>query len=913
MTAQPIWITPAGSLGTVPEGAYYEVPLRVTDTFTTNIIGIVGSGSSVTATFYTQPVAMFQPGDTVVVSGVNPSSYNGSFTVTKCTTTQITYTSSATGTWIGGGTITSVPSTVYFEPIAGALPEGIECTSAGVIQGTPTNVVTVADEAVVVGVNVTSKFAIRAYTTKTIGSITVINRLADRTFTITVAGQNLPSWITPAGELSQLWVGELLSPGIQLEYTNDNTTGIPPAISLYSGRLPPGITVSDTGLISGFVQLNPTTSAQPGFSVNGQGFSTYPFDFGVETQSTSYTFTLQVTDGRISALRTFSLYVWSTQAFTADTTLITADNTYLTASISSLNSPVITNPQGSIGTTYSDTYFAYQFVGENITGDPIGYTGTSLPPGLSLNSTTGWLTGYLPTIGLFESTYDFTVTAYLANETSVTSDPYSYSLTVEGPIFSNVTWLTPSNLGTIANGSTSMFYVAATDTVNLNLQYQLVSGSDSRLPQGLTLLPSGNIVGRVSFNAYPTPAQYGKTVYNFTVNAYSTNGYISVNKTFSITVEHVYEKPYQNLYIQCMPPATDRELIASLLENSTIFTPSLLYRPDDPNFGLSRNVVYHHAYGLNAASVDTYVESLQLNHYWKTLLLGEIETAQAVDPLTGKVVYEVVYSEIIDNLVNNNNVSVGKEVVLAYPIEEQTIDVVYPNSLDNMRDQVIDVVGQESNLLPLWMQSPQSNGRVLGFTPAWVIAYTVPGASKQIQYNILTQFGIQLNLVDFVADRYELDNALTVNWNGNTQSWVPSPPETTSFDVNYHYDVSVGAPGNTYAAGNQIKILGTSLDGTTSDNDLLITINTVDAGGAILDAFYYGTANSAASGNSYDNLAGVNVTGSGSGASWDITVVPGIETVFDGGSVTFIDPADTDTSSPAHDRYLLYPKYNILV
>jgi hypothetical protein len=605
--------------------------------------------------------------------------------------------------------------------------------------------------------------------------------------------------------------------------------------------------------------------------------------------------------------------VWSTQAFTADTTLITADNTYLTASISSLNSPVITNPQGSIGTTYSDTYFAYQFVGENITGDPIGYTGTSLPPGLSLNSTTGWLTGYLPTIGLFESTYDFTVTAYLANETSVTSDPYSYSLTVEGPIFSNVTWLTPSNLGTIANGSTSMFYVAATDTVNLNLQYQLVSGSDSRLPQGLTLLPSGNIVGRVSFNAYPTPAQYGKTVYNFTVNAYSTNGYISVNKTFSITVEHVYEKPYQNLYIQCMPPATDRELIASLLENSTIFTPSLLYRPDDPNFGLSRNVVYHHAYGLNAASVDTYVESLQLNHYWKTLLLGEIKTAMAVDPLTGKVVYEVVYSEIIDNLVNNNNVSVGKEVVLAYPIEEQTIDVVYPNSLDNMRDQVIDVVGQESNLLPLWMQSSQSNGRVLGFTPAWVIAYTIPGASKQIQYNILTQFGIQLNLVDFVADRYELDNALTVNWNGNTQSWVPSPPETTSFDVNYHYDVSVGAPGNAYAAGNQIKILGTSLGGTTPDNDLLITINTVDTGGAILDAFYYGTANSAASGNSYDNLAGVNVTGSGSGASWDITVVPGIETVFDGGSVTFIDPADTDTSSPAHDRYLLYPKYNILV
>jgi hypothetical protein len=293
--------------------------------------------------------------------------------------------------------------------------------------------------------------------------------------------------------------------------------------------------------------------------------------------------------------------------------------------------------------------------------------------------------------------------------------------------------------------------------------------------------------------------------------------------------------------------------------------------------------------------------------------LGEIKTAQAVDPLTGKVVYEVVYSEIKDNLVNNDDVSVGKEVVLAYPIEDQTIDVVYPNSLENMRDQVIDVVGQESKLLPLWMQSTQANGKVLGFRPAWVIAYTIPGASGQIQYNIQTQFGIQLNLVDFVADRYELDNALTVNWNSNTQSWVPSPPETTSFDINYHYDVTIGASGNVYRAGDQIKIVGTLLGGVSPVNDLLITVNTVNANGAILDAFYYGTANIAAAGNSYDNLAGVNVVGPGTGASWDITVVPGVETVFDGGSVTFIAPADTDTSSTANDKYLLYPKYNILI
>jgi hypothetical protein len=921
MTAQPIWITPPGSLGVVPEGTFYQVPLQVIDTVTIKINSIVGNGSSVTVTFYTQPTATFQPGDSIIVAGVNPSNYNGTFIVTKCTKTQVTYTSSATGIWAGGGTISTIPSNVYFTAVAGSLPSGIECTSNGVIQGVPDNIVTVADEALVAGVNVTSKFAIRAYTTKTVGSVTVINRLADRTFTLTVAGQNLPSWVTPPGEIEQLFVGELLQPGIQLQYINDNPSEVIPAVSLYSGQLPPGLTVSDTGLISGYVEINPEISVIPGFSVDGQGFSSYPFDFSVNTQNANYEFALRVTDGRTSALRTFSLYVWSTQTFNASTTLITADDTYLTASISTANAPVITNPQGSIGTEPNNTFFAYQFLAKNISGEAIGFTGTSIPPGLTLDSTTGWLTGYLPTVGLTEVTYNFSVTAFIESTPSVTSLTYNYSLNVTGPLTTDITWLTPANLGSISNGSTSMFYVAASNTIGLPLQYRLVSGSDSRLPQGLTLLSTGLIIGRVSFNTFALDT--GTTTfdrdtttfdldYTFTVNAYSRNGYISVTKTFTIKVLKVYDKPYENLYIECMPPVNDRQLVTNFLQNVNIFTPSLLYRADDPNFGLSRHVVYYHAYGLNAESINTYVGALQLNHYWKNLLLGSIKTAQAIDPITGNVIYEVVYSDIIDTLVNNDKTSVGKEVVLAYPIANQTINVVYPNSLDNMRNQVIDVVGQESSMLPLWMLSKQTNGNILGFTPAWVIAYTIPGASGQIQYNIQSQFGIQLNQVDFTADRYEIDSALTVNWDGDTQSWIPSPPESVTFDINHHYDVAIGLAGTGYEVDDQIKILGTSLGGVTPENDLLITVNTVDETGAIIDIFYYGTASILAADNSYDNLAGVNVIGTGTGANWDITVVPGVQTVFDGGSVTFNSPADMNTNTNAYDRYLMYPKRNIL-
>jgi len=262
---------------------------------------------------------------------------------------------------------------------------------------------------------------------------------------------------------------------------------------------------------------------------------------------------------------------------------------------------------------------------------------------------------------------------------------------------------------------------------------------------------------------------------------------ISVFKTFSIKLIREYNRPYQNLYVRAMPPPNDRALIRSLLDNEEIFPSDYLYRPDDVNFGKSTQVNYAHAFGLAPDSLERYVASLYENHYWKNLILGEIATAQAIDPVTGEVVYEVVYSKIIDNLVNAAGESVNKIVTLPYAIVDPAdgstiITSVYPNSLVNMRDQVIDVVGQISTKLPLWMTSKQTNGRVLGFTPAWVIAYVNPGRAKEIAYYIQTYFAQQLNSVDFKVDRYILDRVLSRNWDTDSQTWTPRPPTLTTFD-----------------------------------------------------------------------------------------------------------------------------------
>jgi hypothetical protein len=419
-------------------------------------------------------------------------------------------------------------------------------------------------------------------------------------------------------------------------------------------------------------------------------------------------------------------------------------------------------------------------------------------------------------------------------------------------------------LGIIDNGATSELYVKAVNSAGIELQYRLkqgptpplspnyVPGVYNSLPQGLTLMSSGNIVGRVSFNTFALdggttvfdvnsnnravtePTTFDQT-YNFIVEAFGGNGIISVFKEFSIRVTRTYNAPYENLYIQAMPPENDRALINSLLQDSTIFPPESLYRADDPNFGRATQVVYDHAFGLTAATYVDYVSSLYKNHYWKNLVLGEIKTAHAVDPATGQVIYEVIYSQIVDNLINDQGESVSKEVVIPYPLYANTaeeIDTVYPNSLINMRDQVIDVVGQVSNILPLWMLSKQASGRILGFTPAWVIAYVLPGQSGQITYNIRKQFGNQLNLVDFEVDRYELDRALTNNWDPVTEQWVPQPPAATTFNV----------------------------DQT------------------------------------------VNPTPSGK------------PTIFDGGSVHFITPVDLylNSNTTDYDKYLVFPKRNII-
>ena len=906
--SQPVWETPPGSLGTIPEGVFYSIPILATEPTNATVTSVAGTGSAVTLSFTsaiavtsaagngltvtlsfpTQPCVLFDigsnisvtgftpvglngtytvtasttssvsysnttntvrppvtvtcgsvtslskpfpAGSKISVSGFSPEGYNGTFTVTAATTNSVTVANTTTAPVTTYGTISL---TVYYQLVAGALPKGMQINESGIIAGIPKSGVNVQGIPSDVAVDTFSKFAIRAYTRVGAG----VGRLADRTFTIEIANTTVPQFVTPPGQIAQLFDASLIT-DLQVKYEGPDNT----IVLLASGSLPPGLTIDTKGKISGLINL---------LSLN-----------------TNYQFTLEVTDGTVggTTLRAFSIYVWSRSCLSADTTYITADNTFITADGTPILIPVLLNPEGSIGTTRSDNFFAYQFNGIDLSGDQFRYLTDANIPGLTLDPNSGWLYGDIPPLGLNNQVFSFNVYLQLVNYPDYLSLPYSYSLTVTGPVNSDIVWITPSYLGSIDNGATSTFYVEAVSKSGLALQYQLLSGSDSRLPQGLKLLPNGDIAGRVSFDTFAldggtTIFDSGTTTFDmvctFTVNAFSGNGLVNVNQVFSIRVNRAYNEPYDNLYIQAMPPTNDRVIINKLLQNTNIFQQDLLYRPTDPNFGVATNVIYYHAYGLTAATLDDYVSSLDINHYWKNLVLGSIEVAQAINS-AGEVVYEVVYSRVIDDLVNAQGESVSKDVRLPYPVttgDAAGVTNVYPNSLINMRDQVIDTVGQISNVLPLWMLCQQANGQTLGFTPAWVIAYAKPGRGQQIAYYLGEDFIEKLNTIEFEVDRYELDNLLTKNWNRKEQYWgPPHPAAATTFD----------------------RGITTTISGWVNDN--YETVSWINATPEIVDWS-----------NSYN----------------------GQPTVFDGNSLQFIAPVDMYSHTQEYDKYLVFPRRNIL-
>jgi hypothetical protein len=801
--------------------------------------------------------------------------------------------------------------------IAGSIPKGLRIENNRIV-GTPLEV---KKETI-------SKFVIRASDD---------NDISDRTFTLTVQGADEPSWSTPEGLLpvgpnDTLFVLDNDKVDFQLQVLDPDIPAgdtIEYYIPFNGGSLPPGLSLSKTGKISGFT--DPIFSLEykilsGNFDLNlfdtepydlgtrpDSGFDTFDFDgatfdYFEETKfprrlTRYYQFTIAATDGIHEIRRTFQIYVVSESFLRSDNTIMQvatgvfrADNTfyrnpvwitdpdlgikrannYVTVFLDVYDPPTMSglityqfetvNPQINAKTLgislYDRTYLdieietdakgrwempkrnqkvaikdVYDFTDSTLGTytinnvetlneakrqfriyiDPqlvekvgkdveiiIGDT-SELPPGLTVDTLNGELTGQIPYQPRLTTEYKFTVTAKASYEGVVkASTPRTFTIKIVGEIESGITWISNLNLGTLSPNTDSNLFVDAVSTLRGgSTVFILESGT---LPPGLTLITSGDIVGKVNqignstingvtrfFNwdgssakdfattTYDSDLTSFDRVYTFVVSARDIFNYTESSKTFQITVDSSADTSFSNLSFKVLQKQSKRNKFNNFINDISVFDPTKIYRYGDPAFGVQNELKMLMYAGIESKDAYTFINAMTRNHWNKRLKFGKIKKAVAKNQITQAVEYEAVYVDIIDDMEKNgksistvinlpekinspvridvNNISVDSDIQLASDRDHQR---VWPNSIKNMRKRIKSIGKRDRTFLPLWMRSIQEDSFVEpGFVSAMPICYCKPGMANDIILNI-TNSGFDFKIMDFVVDRYQIDNLDTV-------------------------------------------------------------------------------------------------------------------------------------------------------
>lgn len=452
-----------------------------------------------------------------------------------------------------------------------------------------------------------------------------------------------------------------------------------------------------------------------------------------------------------------------------------------------------------------------------------------LPPGMQFDANNAEVYGLVPYQPAVTKSYRFTVTATrVSDKGERASTPKIFTVDLLGEVDSVLSWDTPENLGTINANFVSTLSVKATSTVpNATLLYRITSGS---LPPGLSLDLDGEIVGKVNqygssalgipglttfdFQTGVTTFDGGQTSvdrdYQFTVEARDPFGYSAISRTFKISIDTPNQLVYSNIQVKPFLKDDQRALWKEFIENTSIFSPENIYRPNDPNFGIQRNLSMLIYAGIETKEAAAYVSAMGLNHKKKRFHFGDVKKAIAYLPGTKTSIYEVIYVEMLDPLEPNGKRLPGKLEKLGKQPNEITADIsnsfwsrsisdlsvdapnsvrpdniitvdsrgyevsnphiteYFPSSISNWRDRLrkwqdgTESFETERNYLPLWMRSIQPGTKQeIDFKLAIPLCYCKVGKADEILLNIknyIKTTGFKFNQLDYTADRYIIDS-----------------------------------------------------------------------------------------------------------------------------------------------------------
>jgi len=594
-----------------------------------------------------------------------------------------------------------------FSIIAGSLPEGITLVNSDQFSGYISGFIVSSFK------TVTYTFVIRARSP-------YFKLPIDRAFSITVLPYDPPVWSYP-GVLTYLQGPNPDNSFNDLSYVNQQLIAVAPAnvntsynitynLSTNSSKLPNGLKLSSTGTISGIIAL----------PINNQ-----------TSASNTYNFVAIASSLGVSTSRSFVMTVTYYNSIYQPPVFLIKPN---------LGSYRI-NSSATIPIVAYDPYPAYG-------GVLYSKTNGDLPNGLRVDSTAGVVTGVISPQVYYSQHYQFEITATKINvyEGITTSSRQIFSMDTLQNNYNSISWVTPTNLGTLYTSIPSGLRLVATHTeTNYNLSYY----PTRKLPNGLYLDSSGDIVGIPTY-----PGTYNITAVATTSTDYDLEGWgyfvssgeypaLCAINTFVLTI---LDNPlqYTNIYAIVMPPIPVRLQIQQILKNTDIFKLNYIYRPEDPNFGVVSDLKMYLQYGIQQLSSATDYQYAFLNNplsnHEKTFYIGTPTMVTAYDS-SNTALYDVVYLTVTDS-------DQGTSIL-------NKIQSKFLSLLDNQ----IDV-----NLLnlPVWQ-----NNTNYSFIYGIVLCYAVPGKGSAIIRNLKANSQISghfdLSTINFTIDRFIIDKTLTAN------------------------------------------------------------------------------------------------------------------------------------------------------
>lgn len=699
---------------------------------------------------------------------------------------------------------------ITYAVISGYLSPGLVLDSDGSIYGEPRLRYNIEGIPYEVDRDVTSTFCIRA--TSEAGEI------SDRTFSLTVTGQDTPIISNPAGSLGEVLTGQYIEIQIEIDSIEENEVL---SYDIVKGFLPEGLSLNNTtGLISGYPlpYISDYNAGEIGWDAPSMGWGHDAWGLSQATSAhKNYEFTIEVFDGKEKRDKVFSILVLSKSLLRADSTFYTVDSDKnVTGDMDTVHDPIMITKNTDLGLYEHNNYFSYRLQAIDIDNDQIsfGIDSGSLPNGLVLDSVTGWIYGYIPSQTLSQTEFVANIYSYKTSSPSYRSDTIELKVTTVSNLYNAIIWKTPSDLGTIESGEICNLAIETVNKANLSVSYLIPYISDdyegtmpvSQLPQGLVFQSNGLIIGRPSFEV--TSFDIGRTTFDvnvreagvrtgittwdrefkFTVVAKSLNNEVQAEREFTLKVSPKNYEPYESLYLRSN--LTSNNIWQEIVYNTDIFPISDIYRNTDKNFGIQKDARMLLISGISSKSTTRLMEALGKNHYRKVLKFGQPKLAKSYkQDLT--VEYEVIYYDIVDDQNNTNNDTISRQIDLTGQISHEVISseskipsdaIVYPNSLEGMRSQLIENIGFAAGkeILPNWMKNRQPDGSIIGWKPVVVLSYLKPGTGDRALFNLKRKNILDQKTISFDVDKYIWDKNLSVTYDSDNEEYYQSLQ--TTFD-----------------------------------------------------------------------------------------------------------------------------------